>query len=65
MKKYIYKVVFQDDTERMQTWTDPVMLSNTQENTHEEIKSLTFVECIDVDLSSENQEIVVEADEKV
>ncbi|CAB4121252.1 hypothetical protein UFOVP9_40 [uncultured Caudovirales phage] len=49
MKKYIYKLIFEDGSELLQSYEHPVLLSNSKENTHQVIKSLTFLDTIDVD----------------
>ena len=63
MKKYIYKVVFEDNSESLQSWEHPVVLSNTEQNTHQVIKSLTFLDSVDVDNVVEDEQIIVEADD--
>lgn len=40
---YTYKIIFEDGTDILQQFDNPVMLSNNETNTHQMIKTLEYV----------------------
>ena len=49
MKKYVYRVLYEDGSYETQTFDNQVVLSNNEANTHRVVHALNFVESVDVE----------------